>query len=105
MRLGRKCCQPGVQLDVRKRAVARLLWPVNFTLWFADAKRDEYSREHAQDRVLTLQELRAPAFLGHHAHTLWSHQSRLRACHRELFLLRQRTRWRRMIGRRTRVPI
>ncbi len=54
---------------------------------------DDYLREHARDRVVSLAELRMPAALRPGMHELWSRVKHLEALlrdrHRELVLLRQ----------------
>lgn len=71
------------------------------SLSIPDEKLDEYLREHARDRVVSLDELRMPSALGPGMHELWSHikqlESLLRARHRELVLLRQIARGRGLI--------
>lgn len=71
------------------------------TLSINEVKLDEYLREHARDRPVSLDELRMPCALGPGMHELWSHlkqlESLLRTRHRELVLLRQIARGRGLI--------
>ncbi|MEP7155624.1 MAG: hypothetical protein ABI905_07605 [Betaproteobacteria bacterium] len=62
-------------------------------LSICDDKLDDYLREHARDRVMSLEELRMPPAMDPGMHSLWTRVKQLEALlrdrHRELVLLRQ----------------
>ena len=63
------------------------------SLSIPEDRLDDYLREHARDRVMSLEELRMPPALDPGMHSLWTRvkqlESMLRDRHRELVLLRQ----------------
>lgn len=93
------CATPRASFGVRVETIDQLLGgrisreSACAVLSITEEKLDEYLREHARDRVMSLAELRMPSVLGPGMHELWSRakvlESLLRDRHRELVLLRQ----------------